>query len=436
MALGLFLGLGLLKFGNPVILASRVKPPDDVWEFLIGTWPLPWGYVLLALILMWGMLLAFLSPGFHPGSDSPRSRRCWLVWLPLGWFGWQCVSAAQTASWPLTQATLWHFAAATACFYLGRLALARAPSLIPMWGGILVGFIGVVAVGFDQHFGGLEATRKFFYSQPDWQNHSPEMLRKIASDRIYSTLFYPNTLAGVILVFLPALVAITLQLSRSKLKALLLSGCVGFGGLACLFWSGSKAGWLIGLVVALVAWARSGVTARMKWVVGLSVTAVALAVFAGKHTAYFEKGATSVGARFDYWSAAVRIASKHPVLGSGPGTFSVLYRYLKSPDSEMARLVHNDYLEQASDSGLPGFILFGLLIFGHLITAGKRLTDGSGGVAWAVWLGLLGWALQSFVEFGLYIPALAWPVFLFLGWLSGLPQELGRIQIDSPDRTR
>ncbi len=102
----------------------------------------------------------------------------------------------------------------------------------------------------------------------------------------------------------------------------------------------------------------------------------------------------------------------------------------------MARLVHSDYLEQASDSGLPGFILFGLFIFGNLTVIGKRLIDGSGGVAWAVWLGLLGLALQSFVEFGLYIPALAWPAFLFLGWLSGLPQGPGRIQIDSPDRTR
>ena len=37
----------------------------------------------------------------------------------------------------------------------------------------------------------------------------------------------------------------------------------------------------------------------------------------------------------------------------------------------------------------------------------------------AVWLGLLGWALQSFVEFVLYIPALAWTGFAFFGWLWG-----------------
>ena len=36
-----------------------------------------------------------------------------------------------------------------------------------------------------------------------------------------------------------------------------------------------------------------------------------------------------------------------------------------------------------------------------------------------LWIGLLGWTLQSFVEFGLYIPALSWGAFFWLGWLLG-----------------
>jgi hypothetical protein len=34
-------------------------------------------------------------------------------------------------------------------------------------------------------------------------------------------------------------------------------------------------------------------------------------------------------------------------------------------------------------------------------------------------IGLLGWALQSFVEFSLYIPAIAWTAMLLLGWVTG-----------------
>ena len=52
------------------------------------------------------------------------------------------------------------------------------------------------------------------------------------------------------------------------------------------------------------------------------------------------------------------------------------------------------------------------------VLARRRLDDP---VLIAVRLGLLAWALQGFVEFGLYIPALAWPAWLMLGWLLASP---------------
>jgi O-antigen ligase len=78
-------------------------------------------------------------------------------------------------------------------------------------------------------------------------------------------------------------------------------------------------------------------------------------------------------------------------------------------------LVHNDYLEQATDSGIVGFLLYAVFVGGVLWRArpagiGDRLH-------FAIWLGVLGWGLQSLMEFGLYIPALAWPAFTFLGLL-------------------
>jgi hypothetical protein len=44
-----------------------------------------------------------------------------------------------------------------------------------------------------------------------------------------------------------------------------------------------------------------------------------------------------------------------------------------------------------------------------------------------MWLGLLGWAIQAFIEFGLYIPALAWPMFVFCGILWGIPGALEKV---------
>ena len=83
----------------------------------------------------------------------------------------------------------------------------------------------------------------------------------------------------------------------------------------------------------------------------------------------------------------------------------------------MTRLVHNDYLEQASDSGLPGLALYATFIgvaLGRTFRRTKRDWQ-----RFAVWLGVLGWSMQGLLEFGLYLPALAWPALALLGWLLG-----------------
>ena len=185
--------------------------------------------------------------------------------------------------------------------------------------------------------------------------------------------------------------------------------------------------------------------------------------FFWKYSSFFQKGATSVSARFDYWEAALRTTLAHPVVGTGPGTFSIAYQKVKRPESEMARLAHNDYLEQASDSGLPGFVLYAACIIGVLVftwpkpgqrlplMAGQPQTHGSedrgqpGGadaclpmaetseqqILFALWLGVLGWALQGLMEFGLYIPGLAWPAFTFMGLLLGRCDQ-GKTKTEDP----
>jgi O-antigen ligase len=182
-----------------------------------------------------------------------------------------------------------------------------------------------------------------------------------------------------------------------------------------LYWSGSKAGWLIALVMVAVVLGLGSWPRRLKLMLMLGLLAAGLAGFVFKYSGYFAKGATSVGARMDYWRAAATTFRQHPLTGSGPGTFSATYRQLKPPEAEMTHLAHNDYLQQACDSGLIGLAAYAVFIGGMLITL--RPARWEGGWRSAAWLGVLGWALQSGVEFGLYIPALAWPAFLLLGWL-------------------
>src|SRR5262249_42832401 len=120
--------------------------------------------------------------------------------------------------------------------------------------------------------------------------------------------------------------------------------------------------------------------------------------------------------------AAANTAASKPIFGTGPGTFAIPYARLKRPESEMSRMVHNDYLEQASDSGFIGFLSYGIFMVGALVVTALSLPQGTGPkilladteptpdpgrLKFWVWLGVLGFALQGFLEFGLYLPALS-----------------------------
>jgi O-antigen ligase len=284
---------------------------------------------------------------------------------------------------------------------------------------------------------------------------SPEYLKKLSSTRIFSTLFYPNALAGALLLFLPIILnrvwAARRQLTAGARAFLLLA--IAIGALGCLFWSGSKGGWLLMLLLGLVALLQLHLPKAFKLLLLSTVVVLGLAGFFVKYATFFRKGATSVSARFDYWSAATRTAIANPIFGTGPGTFAIPYQTIKRPESEMARLAHNDYLEQASDSGFPGFLAYTTLVVGVTFYTGRRVlgshpTEAAGNpqtppnwLLLTLWLGLLAWALQSFFEFSLYIPALAWPAFTFMGLLLGvLSMEQGAAsqgkRIDKPSPAR
>jgi O-antigen ligase len=151
-------------------------------------------------------------------------------------------------------------------------------------------------------------------------------------------------------------------------------------------------------------------------------------LFGWKYNDYFRDGARSLTVgRFGYWRAAVENVQSHPWTGSGPGTFMRVFQKIKRPEDEMARLVHNDYLQQATDSGLPAAIFYIVLVFGTLWSARGFLIRPQGATypgefssyLCASWIGTAGWSLQSFMEWTLYVPAISWLAFLLLGLLAG-----------------
>ncbi len=425
LLMGAWLGVALVKLGNPVILDDKVQAPSGVLEWMFQPWPLRWGWTILGVVVALGVVFRQLRL---------KNCRSFWFWAPALWLLWQCAAASTTVDQTLTQVTLAHFAVCTLLFYLGvsghRLENSAKASFL--W-GLLLGFLFVLWIGLDQHFGGLEATRKLIKEQPGWENLPKEYLKRINSDRIFATLVYPNALAGAILLLLPVMLwAVLRRLYRySFVFRSVAVGMLAYLGAACLVWSGSKAGWLLAFVLIAVWLWHLDWLSRYRGIIVAIVGILGVCLFFVKYSSYFQRGATSVGARMDYWNAGMRTFFQRPVFGSGPGTFSVMYRAAKSPESEMALLAHNDFLQQGSDSGVIGFLLY-LFVFpaGVIRLYRQSRRDHQ---TFALWLGLLGWTLQGFVEFGLYIPALSSTAFFFLGWLQGMEPstESGQTRFDT-----
>jgi hypothetical protein len=415
--LGGLLGLCLVKFGNPVILDRLVARPETMLELLFNAWPLSWGLVLAAIVV--GISPLVLITARRQISQTQSSHRLppVICFLPLAWYAWQWIATIGTVDPTLTRVTMAHFTVCIALFYVGLFCLAEIRILTPLFLGLLAGFILVLWSGFDQRFGGLEATRQMLYETAELDLYPPEFLRRIASDRIFGTLFYPNTLAGVILLVAPFLTWFVHQITvnRSNIVRGTSLGLLAYASVACLFWSQSKAGWLVAAAMVFITLLQVPTSPRVRWSCAAAIALLALLVFAVRFSDYFARGAASASARIDYWEAAWTTARLNPMTGTGPGTFQIPYATLKRPESEMARLTHNDYLQQASDGGWPSMVLYTCFLFGSvgLLYRKARLQP----LRFSIWLGLTGWVMHSLVEFGLYIPAIAWPAFTLLGWL-------------------
>ncbi len=269
LVFGLFLGLAILKFGNPVILDQKITPPVSPSEFWADAWPPHWGNWILLPLALTGAALVFASKPRWPGT-----RRLWL--LPLLWFGWQLLSATQTVYGNLTATTLCQFAGCLACYFIGAFIFGRERAWHWLLIGVLAAFAFCLVRGINQRLFEFPQSRQLLLEgeRARLDKHSaglllemkrdkaiintngvdvpnPAILAKFAKGRVMGTLVYPNALAGLILLLLPVSLVLAFNSTkrlRPTIRATVITLTIFLGG-AAFFWTGSKLGWLIAVAI-------------------------------------------------------------------------------------------------------------------------------------------------------------------------------------------
>lgn len=324
------------------------------------------------------------------------------AWVtPVAWLGWR-----DWLGWAQMAMVFW------AALHGVRGAQAREALF---WGLVA---LGVVAVAMAAYQG---------FVDPTWLMMGRRQAAQFIG-RSSGPFGIPNSLASLLNLLLPPLLALTLQRGAGAVQR------VFCGYLAAVFAVGllltvSRGAWLA-LGAALAAWpllAVPGKTRRWLWCIAV---AALLTLIAGVLYPQLPKVRERVDrllrdrvevSRAVLWGAGWELFRERPLLGTGAGSYRVLFeRHRPARFWDAPQWAHNDYLNTLSDYGAVGFLLsFGLAaVFLGRWSALRRDDDvvaGERNRAVARWralraglvIGLLAFALQLAVDFSLKIPALA-----------------------------
>jgi O-antigen ligase len=133
-----------------------------------------------------------------------------------------------------------------------------------------------------------------------------------------------------------------------------------------------------------------------------------------------EQYGASANNRATIWKDTLRLIDAHPWVGSGLGTFSIAYPGVQTSfDGKLVSHAHNDYLEFASELGIPAALLLFGGIFYLLLQSAWCFRRNENRLDRAVVLGcfgsILSISLHSLTDFNLQIPANALVFAVILG---------------------
>ena len=303
-----------------VVLAiiHLIPLPPGLWTAIPGRDPIVEGYRLLGQPLPW-----------LPVSLTPHETMATALTLlpPLAVLTGMLVAGAYRASWIVIAVLLGTFTAVL----LGALQVSSADPLQAPW---------------------------YLY---DRTNHG------------VATGFFANSnhMATLLVVSIPLLFALVAELRRRSKDARSVSAVMlmAIGAIMVLlvgiFLTGSLAVLLLGVPVVLIsATLLMPEAIRLRGpviaVAVISIAAMGVVYMTPLHDRLMSSNQTSFESRQTIWSDTIPAIGDHIALGSGIGSFQRIYRQYEDHSAvtrTFANHAHNDYLEIALETGIPGLLL-------------------------------------------------------------------------------
>lgn len=313
--------------------------------------------LLVVHLLERAQLSAFFRRSAQPGGARParapfHPAGWWMLpflgyatinvlWItPVRWLGWQ-----DWFCWVQLIVVFW--------VVLNGIH-ARGPRQVLLGTLLLLGFVSV----------GLACYQRF--EQPDWL-----MLGRVQAGQFFGRASgpfgIPNSLAGLLLLLIPPCGALAFRRDSGAAQRVFfgwLAVVLGFGLLLTI----SRGGW-IALGLALSVWPmfsrRWSLRRRIAVVAGTLVLVVGVGAVLFRASPKVRERLVAMmedageRSRPIMWRAGWKIFLASPVLGSGAGSYNILFEKHR-PDHQQAepKWTHNDYLNTLSDYGIVGFTLF------------------------------------------------------------------------------
>ena len=234
--------------------------------------------------------------------------------------------------------------------------------------------------------------------------------------RVFSTLENPNLLAGYLVMMMALASGMAFAARSWKEKGLLLGLTALFG--LCLVYTYSRGAWLsVAAVVAIYGWLHNR---RIFWIFCLLPLGLLVAQdsILARLTSILNPTDTSSTLRIALWESTIAMIMDNPFSGIGWGAYWMVYPeydfFINDGHTKIFH-AHNMYLNIAAEIGLPGFVAFLTVMYGHWRKARRVLQETKDTWLAGLLLGLLAAlgglffnGLTDYVLFNIQLSMLFW----------------------------